>query len=33
MSPSEFIEEISQIASACRDLEFVARLKSLKYWD
>jgi hypothetical protein len=29
----EFIEEISQIASACRDFEFVARLESLKYWD
>jgi hypothetical protein len=29
----EFIQEISQIASACRDFEFVARLKSLKYWD
>jgi hypothetical protein len=29
----EFIKEISRIASACRDFEFVERLKSLKYWD
>ena len=29
----EFVQEISRIASACRDFEFVARLKSLKYWE
>jgi hypothetical protein len=33
MGPAEFIKEISRIASACRDFEFVERLKSLKYWD
>jgi hypothetical protein len=31
--PGEFIDEISQIASACRDVEFVARLNALKYLD
>lgn len=33
IGPTEFIEEISRIASACRDFEFVARLKAMKYWD
>ena len=31
--PVEFIEEIARIATMCRDFEFVARLKAMKYWD